>query len=67
MKRVAISEQPKVEIRCWAERMESGGFQGRALVTSNVDVWPLECQQTHDTPEAAELDAMREVERRLLG
>lgn len=56
-----------VEIRCWAECQECGKYRGRASIATNDMEWSIECEQSHDTPEAAELEAMREVERRLLG
>jgi hypothetical protein len=60
-------DKPVSGIRCWAERLESGRYQGRALSSYDGTEAHLHCERTHDAPEAAELDVMREVERRLLG
>ena len=58
---------PATKTRCWGECLESGRYQGRAEITIEGRVYRLECTETRDTAEHAEIDAVHLVEQRLLG
>lgn len=60
-------DKPTFSLRCWAEPLESGRYQGRYEVVTGTDVRLVACDQIRDTPEWAEHDVIQELLRRFLG
>jgi hypothetical protein len=60
-------DKPIFTLRCWAEPLESGSYQGRYEVVTGTEARLFACDQIRDTPEWAGHDAIQELLRRILG